>query len=681
MNIYSFLSAIFTGILSSLSIIPTLSNLIWLALVPLLLIRTNGWFQVLISGYLAGSILFATISFGVIPENPVGFLFYTFIASLFFAIFMLFWNWIKRSATNEFLLLFFPPLLWTSLEYIFLNLFSIPFTISLVLYQKPQFLQSARYTGIYGVSFLIILVNSTIAMISRFMWEKLIVKKTILRESYVFSGVGIVAFIFLLNLGLSFMSSSERNNSEGIKISALQGNINPDEYNLADILPTKAKEIQDKYFNLILEAAKDKPDIIVLPEGTTTNFNFRISRLQDKIYHLANKTNSYLLFGSLDLDTEGKVYNSIFVVSPKGKLIDRYDKVKLVPFGEGIVNKGNDCKVIPTPIAALGHLICWESVFPAMARKLVRRGAEILFIHTNDGDFRVSSLPILHSAEAVFRAIETNRYVARAANFGISMITNPKGRIIKQIDLNKEGIIYARVERNKSQTVYTKIGDIFSLICVLLTLLFWGAIVCRRKQKIISNPIVENKSLRYHILGFVSSQILIIVLVVISGVIITGSFVSPSLNWGKHLSNFFIPSRPPLEVVETEFLQAKSNTCGHSALSYLLNLWGYGISEREMSKLVRIRKEGVSMYDLAQAAKKLGFNAWGERQNFKALKETRPPVIAFINSNHYVVILEIDKGFVILFDPSLGHIRVEERIFRQIWTGYCLIVRTKPIMG
>ncbi len=614
MIIKTFLPSVITGILCSLSIIPHLANLIWIGLVPLLLIRTNSWFQVTLSGYLAGTILFAAISFSIIPDNLVGFLFYTFIATGFFAVFILIWNWIKKLAPNEFILLFFPALLWTSLEYLFLNLFSIPFTISLVLYQKPQFLQSASYSGIYGVSFLVVLVNSAIAMMSRFIFQQ-----ATLRKRYVFAGVGIVVFMFLLNLLHGVMSSPETTNNK-IKISVVQGNIKPDEYDLASILPPKAEEIQNKYFKLILASSKDSPDIIVLPEGTTTNFNFRIHKLRNEIYHLANKTNSHLLFGSLDLDEEGRVYNSIFIVSPERRLINRYDKVKLVPFGEGIVNKGKEYKVISTSVADFGHLICWESVFPEIARKLVRNGAEILFIHTNDGDFRISTLPILHAAEAVFRAIETRRYVVRAANFGVSMIVNPKGEIIKQMGLNKEGSIHAKVETSKEQGVYTKIGDIFSLICVVLTLLLLGITVCKKKQKITeSKPIIENKSLRYQVLGFVSGQILLIILVVISGVIITGNFVSPGLNCGRHLSNFFISSILPLEVVETKFLQAESNTCGPAALSYLLNLWGYETSEKQMNKFVRIKKEGVSMYDLAQVAKKLDFNAWDTQTRLLSL--------------------------------------------------------------
>ena len=86
------------------------------------------------------------------------------------------------------------------------------------------------------------------------------------------------------------------------------------------------------------------------------------------------------------------------------------------------------------------------------------------------------------------------------------------------------------------------------------------------------------------------------------------------------------------------------------------------------------------MHELAQAAKKLGLNAWGEKQNFAALKKTTLPVIAFIANDHWVVVLEIKGRFVTLFDPAIGHVRVRDDLFSMAWNGYLMLVRTRSIV-
>lgn len=85
------------------------------------------------------------------------------------------------------------------------------------------------------------------------------------------------------------------------------------------------------------------------------------------------------------------------------------------------------------------------------------------------------------------------------------------------------------------------------------------------------------------------------------------------------------------------------------------------------------------MYDLAEAAKALGFKAWGERQNFAALSEMVKPTIAFINHDHYVVVINIRHNQIELFDPAVGHILVPRHVFEQVWDGYVLLVRVNPI--
>lgn len=189
-----------------------------------------------------------------------------------------------------------------------------------------------------------------------------------------------------------------------------------------------------------------------------------------------------------------------------------------------------------------------------------------------------------------------------------------------------------------------------------------------------------NKKVSQSICGVIATHILIIGTIIPLSIIASGLSSNP--NWGinRYLKTFFVTPKPNIKKdIDELFLQARSNTCGPASLAYLLNLYGFETSEDEISRLVEIKEVGVSMYDLVQAAKRLGLSAWGERQNYPALKRTTKPIIAFINNDHWVVVLDIENRFITLFDPALGYIKVRENIFQGVWDGYVMLVRAKPI--
>ncbi|MBU1487102.1 hypothetical protein KKH56_03515, partial [bacterium] len=478
-----FTSVLISGILCSLSLIPGLDFLIWFGLAPLLAVKPGSTLESAGLGYSSGIIFFAAISYGIIPDHLGGFLFYTLVASLFFSIFTITLWYVRKGLSSELpkswnswtIDLFAPPVIWVSLEYIFLTLFSVPFNLGLQQYHHPWIIQTASITGIYGISFLIVLVNSSLILVWRCWQED---RNNFFKVKHFLPILGIPLLLFILSgvYGWWKVGQDVRKTKATVKIVGLQGNISAWQYDSASILPEHAQAIREKYFRMIDQASELQPDIIVLPEGATANYNFRIPRLRNEIYHLARKNKNLFIFGSLDLNEEGKVYNSAFAVSSSGELISRYDKVKLAPFGEGIICPGKKYNLIPTEFGDLGQMICWESVFPQIARKITLKGAEVIFILTNDGDFRISTLPVLHAAEAVFRSVESGRWVVRVANFGISMVINPKGEVMTKVSLGSEGIMQANVGGGTRETVYERVGDVFSRLCLFLTILIIGSV-------------------------------------------------------------------------------------------------------------------------------------------------------------------------------------------------------------
>ncbi|HDL21405.1 MAG TPA: apolipoprotein N-acyltransferase, partial [Nitrospirae bacterium] len=209
---------------------------------------------------------------------------------------------------------------------------------------------------------------------------------------------------------------------------------------------------------------------------------------------LQKQLNTYLLFGSVLVKESGsgkkQLSNSAVLLSPEGDTISVYDKIHLVPYGEyvplrelfpflkklvtaaGDFVHGNETTVMETPFAKIGNLICYEIIFPGLARKFADKGADILITITNDAWFGPTSAPYQHFSMAVFRAVENRVPVARAANTGISGFINSRGRIINKSDIFVEAALTGEISIGTEKSFYTKYGDIFAFICIIGSVLF-----------------------------------------------------------------------------------------------------------------------------------------------------------------------------------------------------------------
>jgi len=174
------------------------------------------------------------------------------------------------------------------------------------------------------------------------------------------------------------------------------------------------------------------------------------------------------------------VWNSAFLVSG-GATIGHYDKMHLVPFGEYVplrkmlffahklVHEVGNFEFGTRDTPLVGHLhyglaICYEIVFPQIARTQVIHGADVLVTVTNDAWYDGTSAPRQHLNMARLRAIETDRYLLRAATTGISAFVDPTGHVVQELPMNREGIIYARFQPRLSTTLYVRFGDWFAWI-------------------------------------------------------------------------------------------------------------------------------------------------------------------------------------------------------------------------
>ena len=385
------------------------------------------------------------------------------------------------------------PLAWVGADYLrsFL-LTGFPWTmLGHTQYRMLPLIQAADITGVYGITALIVLANVVFYRIIR-----------------AFSGSDIPypaksAIIFVLALAATlgygfFRLNSPLPTAAPLRVALIQGNIDQ----AVKWSPAFREATLDIYTGLSRQAVARQPaDLIVWPESAAPFFFQENSPSSDRIRNLARELKAHLLFGSPAAEQRNGHYtnlNSAFLLGSDGTEIGRTDKMHLVPFGEYVplarllpfVNKlvhgigdfapGLEVRPLKTGTTPLGILVCYEVIFPELARAQVRAGSRVLVNITNDAWFGRSSAPYQHLSMAAFRAIETRTPLIRAANTGITSIIDQNGHIRGMTSLFKEAVMIGEVQPGSANAPYLKIGDLFARGCLGLVA---GILLLQRWRK------------------------------------------------------------------------------------------------------------------------------------------------------------------------------------------------------
>jgi len=473
-----------------------LSALIWIALVPLLIVLKdqtvkNGFWLGGITGlaFFAGTVHWVTNSvhyyggIALIPASLITLLLCAYLA-LYPAIFGAVVVHLRKTPSS--LLVVSIPAVWTALELARTYIFS-GFPWSLLGYSQYRVLsviQVADFTGVYGISFIIVLVNAAIAGF------------ILNRKSY--PGLIVASLIILLAVGYGYLRlTTPYTAARGITISVIQGNIDQNKkWN-----PAFQAEVISTYKRLTLEAIKKKPDLVIWPETAVpfyfTGKNPADQLLTDDIKTFAKSAGVPLLFGSPTYeilpDREIKLHNSAFLLTAQGNIDAVYHKFHLVPFGEyvplkdvlffvgkmvqaiGDFESGHEYTVMKIPAGqgevSLSTVVCYEIIFPDLVRRFVDHGAGIVTTITNDAWFGRTAAPYQHFSMAVFRAIENRVPIARAANTGISGFVDARGTILETSPIFTEAYLTRSLSPGRTKTFYTRFGDIFAYACLLMSIL------------------------------------------------------------------------------------------------------------------------------------------------------------------------------------------------------------------
>ncbi|MEJ2525045.1 MAG: apolipoprotein N-acyltransferase [Desulfuromonadales bacterium] len=481
--------------------LPDLPWLAWLALVPLILVMPRRPFK---SGFVAGLVFFAVTLYWLnIVMTTYGHLplvVSVFLALLLCAYLALYWGTATWAASRLLEFRDYPvamtlPVLWVGLEFARAYLLT-GFPWATLGYSQQAWLpmiQSADLFGVYGLSYLILLANAVIAMSLQALWSR--------RMAAVPGRFVLVTLILIgLNTGYGFwrLGQDLEHRDTTLDVALIQGNI-PQELKWR---PENQLKTVRTYRDLSLRAERaGAKDLIIWPEAAVPFYFQDGGILSTMVTKLPVETGVSLLFGSpaYQRDPSGIRYlNSTFLLSPAGQVQGRSDKVHLVPFGEYVpldrllpfvdkivVGIGDFSPGTINPLALkdhrLGVLVCYEVIFPELARDYVNQGSDLLVNVTNDAWFGDSSAPWQHLAMARFRAIENRVWLARAANTGVTALIAPSGRIVDQTDLFVPAYLPGQIGLGARPGLYAHMGDLVPGLFLVISIL-WLLQTRRRLQ-------------------------------------------------------------------------------------------------------------------------------------------------------------------------------------------------------
>ena len=491
---WNILFAILSGALLILSFPKYGSGFVaWFAFIPLLfaLYRVTSIRQAILLGFITGVvsytgivywIAYVAVNYGYLPIY-LGIIIMLLLAcylSVYLAIFAAGIVYFRRKIP----LYLIAPVLWICLEYCKSQFFTgFPWeNLGYSQYLNLYLIQFADILGVFGLSFLIILVNVSLFEIinKRSKREYIIAAAVVLTLSSVY-----IYGIFRVN---NIDDLLQNPSTPSIEVSLIQGNIDQSiKWN-----ENFQKETLNIYEDISIKNIPAIGGLIVWPE-TAVPFNFQDENdLSRQIRNLSIKTKSDLIFGSISYSPRKNYvdfYNSAYLLSPEGEVKGKYDKVHLVPYGEyvplrnifpfikgltaGIGDFSTGDGYFPLSAAGrkIGVLICYEGILPFAARIYKKESAEILVNITNDAWFGSTSAPYQHLSMTIFRAVETRLYLVRAANTGISAIVDPRGQIVSQTNIFQKDSLKGKIKFFKIPTFYAKYGDILVVVCFILSIL------------------------------------------------------------------------------------------------------------------------------------------------------------------------------------------------------------------
>ena len=533
---WPWLAAISSGLLYTGCFAPfNQTSLCWIALTPLIVAvwfsgkeARHRWLRNLLLGYVAGLTFFWTAFSWLITVTVLGW----FVLQFYMAIYVALWTWFcgllqpreskkgltstkwdrmpaqarstapaSRSpwtkSTNNLLLALLLAAAWVTQEWLRGWLFS-GFGwngLGVALHDKWPLIQIAEFTGVAGLSFMVVFGNVIAATTA---YRLILEARTHSVRPHFDLTLTLAAIVGVLTFGLRASQISPP--TKPLRVAAVQSNIPQNQ----KFDPQFTRKIFDQFRRLseIALRSNPPPDLLIWPESSMPGPVLVDRESYQFVVDLAASAESDILLGTID-EENGDVYNAALLVSDAGEQMQVYRKLHLVPFGEYVPGRhrvpllarivgdqvpgdfkagkyytvfeltNSDVKVAP--------LICFEDTIGELTRRFVlpsetNPGANLLVDITNDGWFLHSAGSHQHLANAIFRCVETRRPMVRAANTGVTCFVSEFGRVTQKLQDDTgstftEGVLTGdiKISGEHELTFYTRHGELFAKLCAAVT--------------------------------------------------------------------------------------------------------------------------------------------------------------------------------------------------------------------
>jgi apolipoprotein N-acyltransferase len=487
--LYGWLLPITTGLLYALALPPfDFSQLGWIALIPLLFAveecRPGEAFR---RGYIAGLAFFGMTTWWLVHVSIAAPVALTAFLALYFGAAGA-WFGLTRPRNEGVLANLASAVVgaagWVTLEWMRGHLVLGGFGwngLGVTQHGNAPLFQFASVTGVYGVSAFVCFVNLAFYQTIRRLARHLGARQPIRRLSWEFYLAMVLVCGAFLH-GLREMRTVQP--ARPLPLALVQANI-PQTLKFD---PKEKPMILDRYRTLTEAMLAAQPELILWPESATPE----PMRYDEESFGLATnfavRANAYLLTGTIDFTPHSsplQAFNAAILVRPDGTLADIYRKIHLVPFGEfvplgqwlpfmkwltpvGDIEPGRDYTIFRLPDFSFATVICFEDTVPDLYRQFVKRGADFMINLTNDAWFKESSAAEMHLANAVFRCVETRRWLIRCTNNGVTCAVDPFGVVRMRAEpfTTTAQTFVAPIPEERPVTFYTRHGDVFVAGCV-----------------------------------------------------------------------------------------------------------------------------------------------------------------------------------------------------------------------
>jgi apolipoprotein N-acyltransferase len=356
----------------------------------------------------------------------------------------------------------------------------------------PLLIQSARWGGVYALTFLLLTTNAAFAFF-------------LLRRNAValVTALSLMGAVFLIQVASARSGLSDQTRVGVLAVVAVQPNVPMDG-------TEDTEQLIQRHLELSTQGLRELPDdvgaeiLLVWPESPM-NFSYsRDPHLKEVISNFAKtyppKVHTSVLLNSLEPAAQQGEHNSALLINEAGRIVAQYDKIRLMPFGEyvplphwlpgassvrGIVGDftpGISYTLMPLGAVRAGVFICIEAAHPSVARSFANESADVLINISNDGYLGPTPVMRQHLSNAILRAVENGRPLVRVTNSGITAFIEPNGQISDSTRGFEPAVRARYVYWSKGTTFYTRHGDWFAYACALIVLGFISASFTNRAK-------------------------------------------------------------------------------------------------------------------------------------------------------------------------------------------------------